>query len=421
MNSNDTINLQNSARAGTRTLAPDRWMAAQLLRLSGNPPIRIRLWDGFELSGARPDDGQTPPCLALHDRRALYRLLRFPDLEFGELYSAGRIEVEGDLVEFLEIIYRALSSSRRRKVIKDIFGWRYRARRNTFEGSRDHIYHHYDIGNEFYRLWLDEQMVYTCAYFPEPGISLEGAQVAKLDHVCRKLRLRSGEEVVEAGCGWGALALHMAREYGARVRAYNISREQIRYARDRARREGLDGRVEFIEGDYRTISGEFDVFVSVGMLEHVGVENYDGLGRVIDACLRPEGRGLIHSIGRNHPAPMNAWIEKRIFPGGNPPSLGEMADIFEPHGFSVLDVENLRLHYARTLEHWRERFEVAAGRVEQMFDAAFVRMWRLYLAGSIAAFRSGDLQLFQVLFAREHSNDIPLTRAHVYADNREPG
>ncbi len=425
MNGNDAIGLRGSARAAGRAFALDRWLAVQLLRLSGHPPIRIRLWDGQEVSGARAAGrsagGPPASCLVLRDRGALYRLLRFPDLEFGELYSAGRIEVQGDLVGFLEAVYRALSSSRRRHVVKSVFGWRYRARRNTFEGSRDHIHHHYDIGNSFYRLWLDEQMVYTCAYFPDAVTGLEDAQIAKLDHVCRKLRLKAGEEVVEAGCGWGALALHMARAYGVRVRAYNISHEQILYARERARREGLEGRVEFIEGDYRTINGRYDVFVSVGMLEHVGVENYATLGRVIERSLKPHGRGLIHSIGRNHPAPMNAWIEKRIFPGGHPPSLGEMAHIFEPHGFSVLDVENLRLHYARTLEHWSERFEAAAGRVEKMFDADFVRMWRLYLAGSLAAFRSGDLQLFQVLFAREHSNDIPLTRAHLYTGVRPPG
>jgi cyclopropane-fatty-acyl-phospholipid synthase len=402
------------ARHDGAALAPERWLARQLLRAVGDPPVTLVLWDGSEVR-VSADAGSR---LVFRDRSALHRLLRFPDLEFGELYSAGRLEVEGDLVGFLETVYRALSSQRRRNVVRSVFGWRYRARRNTFEGSRDHIHHHYDIGNDFYQLWLDERMVYTCAYFPTPETGLAEAQVAKLDHVCRKLRLQPGEQVVEAGCGWGALALHMARAYGARVRAYNISREQIQYARERARREGLEGRVEFIEGDYRTIAGQFDAFVSVGMLEHVGVENYATLGRVIDRCLKPHGRGLIHSIGRNHPAPMNAWIEKRIFPGGNPPSLGEMADVFEPHGFSVLDVENLRLHYARTTEQWLARFEAVAGRVAQMFDETFVRAWRLYLAGSVAAFRSGDLQLFQVLFARAGSNHVPWTRAHLYVTER---
>src|SRR5690606_24874192 len=149
---------------------------------------------------------------------------------------------------------------------------------NSLRKSRDNVYHHYDIGNEFYRLWLDEQLAYTCAYFPEPEVSLEAAQVAKFDHVCRKLNLRPGERVVEAGCGWGALALHMAREYGVTVRAYNVSREQIAYARRRAQEEGLADRVEFVEDDWRNVTGRYDAFVSVGMLEHVGKHNYRKLG-----------------------------------------------------------------------------------------------------------------------------------------------
>ncbi|HET7757181.1 MAG TPA: cyclopropane-fatty-acyl-phospholipid synthase family protein, partial [Steroidobacteraceae bacterium] len=254
----------------------------------------------------------------------------------------------------------------------------------------------------------------TCAYFPEPGMSLEDAQTAKLDYVCRKLQLQPGDAVVEAGCGWGALALHMARRYGVRVRAFNISHEQVAYARERAAREGLAGRVEYVEDDYRSISGRYDAFVSVGMLEHVGLRNYPVLGRIARRGLGSNGRGLIHSIGRNHPAPLQPWIEKRIFPGAYPPSLGQMARIFEPWDLSVLDVENLRLHYAQTLRHWLAGFEAASERVRAMFDERFVRMWRLYLAGSIAGFTTGTLQLFQVLFATRDNNDIAWTRAHLY-------
>ena len=257
-------------------------------------------------------------------------------------------------------------------------------------------------------------MVYTCAYFSSPDMSLEQAQFAKLDHVCRKLRLQPGEKVVEAGCGWGALALHMARHYGVMVQAYNISREQIAFARQRARAEGLDGQVEFIEDDYRNVRGEFDAFVSVGMLEHVGTEHYRELGAVIDRSLRDSGRGLIHSIGLNYPRHMDAWTERHIFPGACPPTLAQMMQIFEPFDFSVLDVENLRLHYARTLEHWLQRYEDNAGRVSEMFDAAFVRAWRLYLAGSLTAFRSGGMQLFQVTFTRPDQNQLPWTRQYLY-------
>ena len=190
-----------------------------------------------------------------------------------------------------------------------------RSRPNTPARSRDNVYHHYDLGNEFYRLWLDQELAYTCAYFRTAETSLEQAQRDKFDHVCRKLRLRPGQTVVEAGCGWGGLALHMARNYGVHIKAYNVSREQIAFARQRAAVEGLDDQVHFIEADWRMIAGNFDAFVSVGMLEHVGPENYRELGQVIQHSLKSNGLALIHTIGRNSSQPVDAWTERRIFPG----------------------------------------------------------------------------------------------------------
>jgi cyclopropane-fatty-acyl-phospholipid synthase len=389
-----------------------RWLACQLLGIAGNPPVGIVLWDGKTISSS-----DTEPLfkVRIHDPSALLKLILNPDLQFGQLYQSGRIDVDGDLTACLEALYRAIPDFPNRSLPVRMLSRLYLLRRNTLTRAENNIHHHYDISNDFYRLWLDKEMVYTCAYFPDPAMSLEEAQIAKLDHVCRKLRLKPGDHVVEAGCGWGGLALHMARYYGVRVKAYNISKEQIGYALERARREGLDGQVEFIQGDYRRIEGRFDVFVSVGMCEHVGVTHFGELGEVINRCLKPDGRGLIHTIGRNRPAPMNAWIEKRIFPGAYPPSLGEMMRIFEPWRFSVLDVENLRLHYALTLRHWLDRFEAAAHQVAAMFDQEFVRAWRLYLAGSIAAFSAGELQLFQIVFAHHDNNEIPRSRDFLYA------
>jgi cyclopropane-fatty-acyl-phospholipid synthase len=292
--------------------------------------------------------------------------------------------------------------------------WRHKRTRNTLLGSRENIHHHYDIGNEFYSLWLGETMAYTCAYFPTPTATLDQAQIAKMDHVARKVRLNRGDRVVEAGCGWGALALHMARRYGVKVRAFNISHEQIAYARERAKAAGLSNEVEFVEDDYRNISGHYDKFVSVGMLEHVGAENFPELGRVIKGCLKDSGLGLIHTIGRNRAKLMHRWIDRRIFPGAHPPSLKEMMDIFENSNFSVLDVENLRLHYAKTLEWWHALYERSTDKVAKMFDDRFVRMWRLYLLGSQAAFSVGELQLFQAVFAPGRNNQIPWTRADIY-------
>jgi len=380
----------------------DRWALARIQLTVGSAPIRFVLWDGFELP---IDVGQPVATITFRRRSALFGWLWDPELNFGEAYMSGAVEIHGDLVALLEAIYRALGPVSRRP-------WWLWQRSNDARAAKENVHHHYDLGNDFYRLWLDREMVYTCAYFPTPDATLEDAQMAKMDLVCRKLGLRPGERVLEAGCGWGALALFMARRYGVTVRAFNISSKQIAYARTRAHDEGLADRVEFVEDDYRNVVGEYDAFVSVGMLEHVGLPYYATLGRVIDRSLTRRGRALLHFIGRNQPSPLNPWIRRRIFPGGYAPTLRDVSEhILEPHAFSVLDVENLRLHYARTLEHWRSRFETATGQVSTMFDDTFVRAWRLYLAGAQAAFTTGSMQLFQVLFARGDSNDVPWTRA----------
>lgn len=401
-----------SAAARQTVSAIDRRLAQKMLEAAGRPAIALVLWNGEEIY-----QGSIPPIARalVRDRSAFYRLLRNPSLHFGDLYSAGRIEIEGDLVDFLVATYQSMSDQQRGVLTRLHKLVTPRPRANTLRGSRANIHHHYDIGNPFYELWLDrDYQQYTCAYFPDSKMSLEQAQVAKLEHVCRKLELKPGDTVAEAGCGWGGLARYMARRHGVRVHAYNISHEQVAFARRRAKDEGLADRVEYVEDDYRNIAGEYDKFVSIGMLEHVGPSNYSELGDVIDRVLKPDGRGLIHSIGRNKPELMNAWIEKRIFPGAYPPTLREMMEIFEPHSISVLDVENLRLHYAETLRHWLERYEENAPKVEAMFDRSFVRAWRLYLAGSIAAFLSGSLQLFQVVFARPRNNSLLFSRAHLY-------
>lgn len=389
----------------------------RMLKEMGGPPLHFVL----QSSGEEIPSPEVPPVarVIIRDRVTLLKLIINPDLHFGNAYGTGDIEVEGDLVQCIEAIYRGLAKIPDNAYTKRLSRRLNRKRPNTLAQARDNIYHHYDIGNEFYKLWLDEQMVYTCAYYATASATLEEAQIAKMDHICRKLWLKPGETVVEAGCGWGSLALHMAKRYGVNVRAFNISRQQILYARERARAEGLESQVEYVEDDYRNISGQFDAFVSVGMLEHVGKEHYRELGEVIHHGLKPSGRGLIHAIGRSKACPMNAWVEKRIFPGAYPPTLREMMDIFEPWEFSVLDVENLRLHYAKTLAHWLARFEQVSERVAEMYDRRFVREWRLYLAGSQAAFTVGDLQLFQVLFSGSGNNAIPWTRAPIYQGEQQ--
>lgn len=411
-NACDGRELTRPLRAANGVSSLDRWLARQLLNAAGNPPIFVELWNGERVATT---EEPYVSRFRIQGRSTLLKVVLDPQLQFGEAYSAGRIRVEGDLVDLMEIVMAsAFARSCRQGPAERMLRWLHRPRRCTLAEARQNIHHHYDIGNEFYKLWLDEQLVYTCAYFEQPDMSLEEAQVAKLDHVCRKLRLRPGDHVVEAGCGWGALALHLARHYGVTVRAFNISHEQIVHARKRAKAERLAGRVEFVEEDWRNISGRCDAFVSVGMLEHVGLRNYAQLGNVICRSLKPAGLGLIHTIGRNVARPLSPWTERRIFPGAYPPSLRQMMEIFESAGMSVLDVENIRLHYAKTLEHWLQRFEGQADRVAEMFDERFVRTWRFYLANSVAAFRTGQLQLFQVSFAHAANNQVPWTRADIY-------
>jgi cyclopropane-fatty-acyl-phospholipid synthase len=403
---------RGSAHGGRASL--EARLLRRLLSSLGDPPIEFHLaWSGERIA---PAAAAATERVRIADRGTLRGLLRDPQIRFGDAYSAGRIEIEGDLVRFVETVYRGLNRrSAADGIAARVAGWLHRPRRNSLAGSRDNIHRHYDLGNDFYALWLGATMAYTCAYYPGAEAGLDEAQTAKMEHVCRKLRIGARDRVIEAGCGWGSLALHVAARHGARVRAFNISREQLDYARHRARGAGLTHRVEFIEDDYRNIRGEAEVFVSVGMLDHVGLDHYPELGRVICRSLTGEGRGLIHSIGRNRPGALHPWIERRIFPGAHPPSLAEMMQIFEPWGLSVLDVENLRLHYARTCRHWLERYAAALDEVRAMFcDDSFVRMWRLYLAGSTAAFNTGTLQLFQVLFTKQENNAIPLTREYQY-------
>jgi len=396
-----------------RVSAIDRFLAARVQKLIDAAGVRLELWDG---STSYPSSRQAVGDLVVRDRRTLLGLATNPDLWFGEAYMAGRLEVRGSLGAVVEALSRAVTPPA---------SWRERlsaasALPNTLDSARHNVHHHYDLGNDFYQRWLDRDLVYTCAYFETPDMSLEAAQQAKLEIVCRKLRLRAGDTVVEAGCGWGALAIYMASRYGVRVRAFNVSREQLAYARARAAREGLSGRVEFIDDDYRNVTGACDAFVSVGMLEHVGLRHFSTLAEVLRRTVsRAGGRGLLHFIGRDEPRPLNAWIRRRIFPGAYTPTLAEVTTrVLAPAGMSVIDVENLRLHYARTLAQWSERFGSARDHISKTFGDEFARAWELYLAGSQAAFATGWMQLFQIVFTPRESSPPFWTRADLY---RPPG
>jgi cyclopropane-fatty-acyl-phospholipid synthase len=390
----------------------DDWLLREVRSRAGNPAIRIDLESRADSSSA--------PAILYRDHIALVQSMVAGECGFGDGYAAGRVRVVGDLIAVLEELYRSFSAAQARKwmdrALQQTLLWTHR---NSHRGSRRNIHQHYDIGTDFYRLWLDSELLYTCAYFDDHQMTLDEAQQAKMELICRKVHLQPGERVVDAGCGWGALALYMVKKFGAVVRGYNISSDQIEYARKRSRDEGVAGRVEFVEDDYRSISGSYDVFVSIGMLEHVGASNYRDLGKLIHRVVGDTGRGLLHFIGRDHPEPLSAWINERIFPGAYVPTLSEALPLLEASQYAVLDIENLRPHYARTLELWLTRYEQAYTKVVEQFGEEFGRAWRLYLAGSVAAFRTKTLQLYQVVFAGRSCTRLSWDRKELYVPPRE--
>jgi len=407
-----------TAEHGQRVTALDRLLGARLAKAVDSGGLAFALWDGVDVHTPQ-DLEKLVGRLTFRDRGALISTITSPELGFGDAYSAGRIDIDGDITRVMFNVFRGMAGGGPMAAKRSLFGRLPKPQVNSRDRSKKHIHHHYDLGNAFYRLWLGETMVYTCAYYTSEEASLEEAQREKMHHVCRKARLKPGMQVVEAGCGWGSLAMHMAEHYGVQVKAFNISREQIAYAREQAGIRGLTERVEFIEDDYRNVSGKFDAFVSVGMLEHVGKDNYKTLGDVVHRSLKRGGLGIIHSVGRSFRAPPNGWLEQRIFPGSYPPSLRDMMDIFEGHQFSILDIENLRLHYAETLMEWLRRFDEHTDQITRMYDESFVRAWRLYLGGCAAAFLASTIQLFQVVFAHPDDNRIPMTRGHVYGKDSQ--
>jgi cyclopropane-fatty-acyl-phospholipid synthase len=418
----DTSSTDKAALTQNPPKSWERYLIKLLYESIGSPHIFIELWDGTRIGHVQePAQG-----FVINNRSSLWKLIFNPELEFGEGYSEESIDITGDLVKLLEKIYLARRESESTTTLlekllhqnKKLSPYKFNINPRR---AQKNAQHHYDLSNDFYRMWLDEEMVYTCAYFPHRDTSLEQAQFAKMEHICKKLELKPGDLVIEAGCGWGGLSRHMARHYGVTVKAYNVSHAQIAEANRRCKEARLEDRITYIEDDYRSIHEEADVFVSVGMLEHVGPRHYRELGGLIDRILKPEGRGLIHTIGQNQSHPVNPWLHKYIFPGGHPPTLREMMDIFEPFDFTINDIENIGFHYALTLQHWLQRFEQHRDQVREMFDEFFVRMWRLYLSGSIANFTTGNLQLYQALFTRAGNQGLQMTRAHLYHSAADMG
>jgi cyclopropane-fatty-acyl-phospholipid synthase len=328
---------------------------------------------------------------------------------------AGDIQVEGDFKQLLrfgtDAAFLNLPLGLKAKLaIKHLR----QTSLNTLSRSQKHVAHHYDRGNDFYKLWLDESMAYSCAYFRNETDTLEQAQQQKYEHISRKLQLKAGETLVDIGCGWGGMLIYAAKHYGIRGVGCSLSKQQVEYAVDLVKREGLSNEISIVFEDYRNIQGEFDKFVSIGMFEHVGKQFIPTFMEKTRSILKRGGIGLLHTIGEERSMPGDPWTLKYIFPGGYIPTLDEIVRTMGEVGLVPTDIENLRPHYARTVEEWSIRYEAQTKKVEAMFDASFVRMWRMFLNGCVVNFRYGSPRLYQVLFTNGLNNTLPLTREHVY-------
>jgi len=395
--------------------------------------ILRRLITTCRLTVTWPDDSQTTyghgaspyVHIRLRDDQTVRGLVLDPSLTVGEAYMDGGLTVEnGGLYDALDLM---LANRRSNPGAHPILRLRERIGRLTRRldqynpASRSHrnVAHHYDLNGRLYSLFLDRDRQYSCAYYPRGDESLEEAQAAKKRHIAAKLCLdRPGLRVLDIGCGWGGMALTLARDYGAHVTGITLSAEQLAEGQARVAAEGLRDRVRLELQDYRAVTDKFDRIVSIGMFEHVGIGHYRGFFEVMARCLKRDGVALLHAIGRRHGAgSTNRWIQKYIFPGGYSPALSEVLPVIERSGLVATDIEILRLHYAETLRHWRRRFAANRDAIGAIYDERFCRMFEFYLAASEITFRQGSHMVWQVQLAHDQAA-VPLTRDYLSAARR---
>ena len=352
------------------------------------------------------------------DRKTLFAIARNPRLGLGEAYMDGRLIVEdGTILDLMRLVVGANrwedKGKGRAAMNKGKGKWKALFRRNKAKASRRNVAHHYDIGNDLYRLFLDEDLQYSCAYFTDPANSLEQAQADKKAHIAAKLYLKPGQRVLDIGCGWGGTALDLTRVADVDVLGITLSEEQLKVARARAEEAGVADRVKFELIDYREIEGRFDRIVSIGMFEHVGAAHYDEFFAACRNLLAEDGVMLLHTIGKYGKASApDPFTDKWIFPGYHLPSISQLAAASERQRLITSDLELLRVHYAYTLRHWLERARANRDKIVALHDERFFRMWEFYLSGGVVAFESGSMCNFQAQYIRDR-NALPITRDYM--------
>ena len=362
---------------------------------------------------------KTPITIKILDKSLHYKLLLNPELYFGEAYTNGTVKIEnGSLTDFLDLVLMNIGRKKFNTfsyLINKVRGsYRYLTNFNFIKKSKMNVSHHYDISDDLYDLFLDPKRQYSCAYFKNETDSLETAQNNKIDHIIKKLNIKSNQRVLDIGCGWGSLAIDIAKKTKCEVKGITLSKNQLDYCNKKVKELNLQNQVSFELTDYRELNEKFDRVVSVGMFEHVGRKFYKKFFSQIENLLKNDGVSLIHTIGSvNPPRDPHPWITKYIFPGGYTPSLSEVTTPIEKAGLIVTDIEVLRLHYAHTLRHWKENCMKNKKKITEMFDDNFFRMWEFYLTGCEMAFKWGDQVVYQFQLTKNYTS-IPVTRDYIY-------
>ncbi|MCF6515200.1 methyltransferase domain-containing protein [Lactobacillus sp. S2-2] len=386
----------------------------QLLKRSFTIPVTVNYWDG---STKKYGEGESQATIKFNKEIPFKQVTKNASMALGEAYMNGDIEIQGSIEDIISAAYESSESFlRNKKFIK----WLPKQSHSENKSKKD-VQNHYDIGNDFYKIWLDKSMTYSAAYFQNEDDSLYQAQMNKVHHIIKKLDPKPNRRLLDIGCGWGTLILTAAQEYNLKVTGVTLSEEQYNYVNNKIKELGLEDVAEVRLQDYREVpkDNKFDYITSVGMFEHVGQENLDEYFKTVSELLTDDGHALIHGITRQQGGAVNGWINKWIFEGGYVPGLTENLGHMIDNHLQIADMEPLRRHYQKTLEIWDKNFNDNLDQVKEMFDEKFIRMWDLYLQACAASFKVGNIDVIQYLLTKGASgSDLPMTREYMYDDKK---